>query len=503
MIKLVHCNKCNETTEHFEERGTKCGNCREVLKYKCQKCEQLFRTISSLNKHIRRLCRVKFKKNRKYSCDYCEYTSNIKKIITRHIKICVRQKNLTSSFMLYCNQCKYHTLEKSNLIRHIELKHSSLTNKSYKCDKCEKIYSSQMTLCQHSKICGLSKDFRYSVARFSCDHCNYKSDKKPSLTIHIRAKHLPPDPNLYKCKKCDRSYANRSNLNRHSKVCGLSKNLLSSLMYSCDDCEYKTIEKANLAKHIKYKHLPRDESNYCNRCGKSIADLRLHLKTCNLSKNSKNSLMRLACDNCNYKCMSKNSMRVHMDTKHLPRDFIPKKCTKCEKIFFHTVTLLKHSKVCGLPKTSLNLLMHFCDLCKYKTLYKPHLLRHIKYKHLPRDKSDECRKCGKSFVNLSQHFRICGLTADSYRALRRFTCDYCNFKSLYKKGMAQHIQTKHLRQKYFSKNSSKCGKKFMAKYFLESRVKNGGVIHFSCNHCLYKTTRKMELRKHIAAHHLP
>lgn len=51
--------------------------------------------------------------------------------------------------------------------------------------------------------------------RFTCDHCNYKSDVKSNLLEHIRAKHSPRDPNLNKCSKCEKSFLWQSSLWKH------------------------------------------------------------------------------------------------------------------------------------------------------------------------------------------------------------------------------------------------------------------------------------------------
>lgn len=97
--------------------------------------------------------------------------------------------------------------------------------------------------------------------RFTCDHCQYKTNHKGRLSCHVREKHLPQHPNLNVCNKCEKNYTQPSSLLRHSKFCGLTKEAKTSLMsFTCDHCNYRTHHKTNLSSHIQVKHLPRDLS---------------------------------------------------------------------------------------------------------------------------------------------------------------------------------------------------------------------------------------------------
>lgn len=125
--------------------------------------------------------------------------------------------------------------------------------------------------------------------RYSCDHCKYKTDRKLDLARHIKAKHLPHEPNLNKCNKCGKKYSWRTYLLKHLKLCGQPKDFKRSLMhYKCDQCGYKTDYKSSLSAHIVAKHLQRDlNANKCSKCMKSFSkpsSLKRHSKICSQSR---------------------------------------------------------------------------------------------------------------------------------------------------------------------------------------------------------------------------
>lgn len=507
----------------------------------------------------------RYKKDRKYYCDHCEYQSHYKSNVSKHIqakhlrgsidlykcnkcsksywyqtsllkhsKICGLSESSLNSLILYCDCCEYKTFEKNNLVKHIKHKHLPLDLKTHKCGKCGKFF---LNLKQHLRICGLSKDMKHSLKRFSCDDCNKKYFNKYGLAQHIKANHLSPHKYLCKCGKnfsadyalyvhrkicelpenlmqfscehCDFKCRKKSRLSSHFRMYHLPEDLKRSLpRFNCNHCEYKSAYKSNLAKHIQNKHLPRSRSHKCNQCKKAFlhsSTLLKHSKICGKPEDYKRSLLRYSCDQCNFKSDSKSLVDDHVRARHLPRIHNLNKCNKCEKNFAFRSILLKHSKICGLSDELKISFMHSCDRCEYKTLVKGNLNRHIRYKHLPRNKSNDCNKCGKSFADLRQHSKTCGLTEKLKRSVKRqYTCDYCNHKYFTKNKVAEHISEKHLTGQSFSKNCSKCGKNIRGKWSFSAHFKRCGatrdLMRFSCADCNYKSFCKGNLSKHVHIH---
>lgn len=218
------------------------------------------------------------------------------------------------------------------------------------------------------------------------------------------------------CKKCGKSFALKSYLRKHLKICGQPKDVLrSSSRLNCGHCKYETIRKSDLTKHIKLKHLPRNpNTNKCNNCAKNFSCawyLRQHSKACGQPKDLAGLSKNYTCGQCNYKSIRKTDLASHIKLKHLPRDSNSNKCGNCMKSFTLRSSLLSHLKICGQTEESKRSFMFSCEYCKYETVKKSNLLKHVKRKHLPHDpNANKCQNCEKNFFDkptLNRHLKIC------------------------------------------------------------------------------------------------
>lgn len=322
--------------------------------------------------------------------------------------------------MNYCSKCVKSTMyytKKGNLC-------STCKNVlNYKCGKCMKLFDKKFPLQWHlSNLCNREKNLY-------CDHCNYKTGAKLSLVVHIQAKHLPRDPNLYKCKKCEKNFSQASNLTRHLKICGLSKISKSWLKnLSCDYCNLKYSNKTSLTTHIQTKHFPVDPyKNMCNKCRKNFSSrskLQRHSITCGIDLKTLSKLKRFFCDHCNYNVLEKYKLVPHMQAKHLPQHLNINKCDKCGRNFSYHSNLARHSKICGKSEDLKRSLKRFCcDYCNYKVLEKSSLLRHIKL-HLSEDPNGyKCQKCERIFSKrqyCTMHSKVCGLSQEERKSVRKY-----------------------------------------------------------------------------------
>lgn len=282
--------------------------------------------------------------------------------------------------------------------------------KGNSCSKCKKDFLFQCGICsKHYKTIKLLIHHITYVCKkklnYSCADCQYRTNTKQSITSHIRSMHLPRDPNSNKCKKCGKNYSKREHLRTHMKTCGKSEEFKRSLKhYTCDHCQHKSYTKGHLANHIKAKHLPKQLSeNKCSKCGKvytNRASLTIHSEFCGKSEELKRSLMKFSCDLCQYKAKNKTHLLRHIEMNHLPRDPNSNKCNKCGKSYKNYSSLHRHSKQCGKPRDVVyppESRRFSCDYCEYKAIFKANLVAHIQAKHLPRDsKSKKRGKSGKS-----------------------------------------------------------------------------------------------------------
>lgn len=279
----------------------------------------------------------------------------------------------------------------------------------------------------------------------------------------------------------------------HCTKCNKSTKYSSKKKTACGEC--KTV--------LKYR---------CGKCVKlfgNLNSLRHHLTViCNKEP-------KFGCDYCGRKIFTKGDLAKHIIRKHLPRNSNLNKCKKCKKSFSTSSDLTRHSKICGIPKHLKNLPTRFyCDQCDFKSHYKQPLIKHVKAKHLPRNKNlNKCTKCTKSFSskqNLLKHIKICGLTADELSNRRALHCDDCEYKTRYKFVLAMHVQG-HLPRNHDS-TSNECIKcKVTFKNSDDLRIHANGcreklsrkTKRFSCHLCGFRSRNKYNLRDHIQAIHMP
>lgn len=549
--RLVYCPKCHKTQDYVA-RKISCTKCKTAFMYQCGKCMKLYKSNDYLKKHLFYDCN---NKESKFICDHCQFKTNRKYILTKHIKVrhlprdpnsnkcskcrkcyssksglwnhlktCHQPKNATQSSelkYLSCDFCNHKSATKQHLSKHIQAKHLPRDLNKNKCSKCPKIFLLESNLKEHSKFCGLTRDARNLLMHYSCNDCKFKTDSKSYLAKHIQAKHLPSNSYLNKCSKCKKSYSKKSILQRHFKVCQAKDSKYSSKLKSfiCDNCNYKTHYKWSLSNHMQTKHLLANSNfNECSKCKKSFSwpqGLLRHFKSCGKPDNI---FKQFCCDYCEYKTGYEFYLSIHIQAKHLPQDPNLNKCQKCGKSFSCQPYLRKHSKFCksndGNHSTPLKSFSG--EGCKSETYVKINLSDHIRAKHLPRDTNlNERQICGNSFStqsSLIKHSKICN-SKDFNRSpkLKTFSCNDCNFKTVYKANLSVHIQGQHLPRDPNLNKCIKCQKTFSTRSYLRKHLKICKFINvnhssllksFSCDYCKYKTPLKLKLSNHIQTKHL-
>lgn len=86
-----------------------------------------------------------------------------------------------------------------------------------------------------------------SYHRFGCSSCNYKTDTKNQMTIHIM-RHNGDKP--FSCNLCAYSSVENSHLIRHLKI------HTGERPHKCTLCNYASIQKVSLDNHVKRVHAP-------------------------------------------------------------------------------------------------------------------------------------------------------------------------------------------------------------------------------------------------------
>ena len=151
---------------HIDERFSKvklekqtCDDCGTVLSHKyALKNHQVSKHGSERNK---------------YQCDQCKYQTLQKAGLEKHI--ITHHDNIRYP----CNLCDYKATQKGSLKIHRESKHEGA---QFTCEVCGKVFSLKQTQRAHM-------EYMHGQKRHKCDSCDYIAGQATHLTTHKKLKH--------------------------------------------------------------------------------------------------------------------------------------------------------------------------------------------------------------------------------------------------------------------------------------------------------------------------
>ncbi|XP_045142899.1 zinc finger protein ZFAT [Echinops telfairi] len=226
------------------------GLCERIRKVygdlECEYCGKLFWYQVHFDMHVRTHTREHL-----YYCSQCRYSSITKNCLKRH----VIQKH--SNVLLTCptDGCDYCTPDKYKLASHCKLE-STLDKRSYSCPVCEKSFSEDRLIKSHiktshpevslstiSEVLGRRVQLKGLIGKraMKCPYCDFYFMKNGSdLQRHIWA-HEGVKP--FKCSVCEYATRSKSNLKAHMNRHSTEKTHL------CDMCGKKFKSKGTLKSH--------------------------------------------------------------------------------------------------------------------------------------------------------------------------------------------------------------------------------------------------------------
>ena len=156
------------------------------------------------------------KKQQKFKCSDCDYTSSKNEYVIDHIK-----KSHQKTFK--CNQCDYTNTVKKFVINHMKITHSITPKKS-----------------QHSL---------QNAKLFKCTECDYSNIINDYVMKHMQIVH----DKSFECKKCDFKTKEKTEYFKHVEA--------HENPYKCYECDYENVSVENVYKHIKETHAGCYDSN--------------------------------------------------------------------------------------------------------------------------------------------------------------------------------------------------------------------------------------------------
>ena len=262
-------------------------------------------------------------KERRHACRFCLKYFVRKSTLDRHIEI-VHLKTKTC----ICTICDREFASNDGLKVHMKT-HNESHPSNFKCPDCSKIYTNLSDLDRHCQINGhdyLIRDAKKSNPKFikckichkwvgrmeyhmkkyhsdksktfSCDYCNFTTNRRDTLYKHERVSHdqhyrdfkaiqetLKTKTKL-KCFDCSKIFETAGEIEKHIALGGCKEN-------KCNDCGKTFNVRHNLLQHIREVHEVTEtfECPFCNKIFNQKRGRDRHVKIC--KKNNMNDVSKV------------------------------------------------------------------------------------------------------------------------------------------------------------------------------------------------------------------
>ncbi|ELU06916.1 hypothetical protein CAPTEDRAFT_147046 [Capitella teleta] len=133
----------------------------------CDICGRSFSTAAALKGHVE----LVHKKERPFSCTFCEYTTGRKAALDLHLRTHTGEKPFK------CDMCNYRASDHNSLRRH-RMRHTG--DRSYRCQLCPYTCIQSISLKMHMK-----NKHPGSQAMYACDLCPFHAVNKTSIDHHM------------------------------------------------------------------------------------------------------------------------------------------------------------------------------------------------------------------------------------------------------------------------------------------------------------------------------
>lgn len=371
-----------------------------------------------------------------------------------------------------------------------------------KCPNCLFISLEDEKLVQHMQERHTGDDLKENLLEFNCPGCPNKFISPKSYKAHLIFDHeitgedLELFLNITKTENEHILPANPVDNSILSTAVIISdinipenKSKTSSTIYKCSEKHCNTRMKK--LENIEYHYQCHNKSKFqCLECGEIF--LRWNLLRGHLWRKHQIDMELFKCDKCSYKTFSLSSLNnIHKRIHNTQKAFL---CDICAKAFKNPKQLSTHK---AIHKISHKICNFLCEICNRPFASRRLLRLHTEGVH-QQLKRFTCNYCdykanSKSAVQLHErkhtglkpyHCTLCSYATSDHNSFRRhkskhtkdyaYACPYCDYGCIQSSTFKIHLRTKHP---------------------MESDV-----ITFSCKFCNFKSLRKNNYLTHMGKH---
>lgn len=263
--------------------------------------KKLRQTAGSANKES--------KENQVYKCTECDYQGFRKKRLCEHmgrVHGLLANGNVPQNPMFSCEICDKTFVFEKDLNRHKKIVHHG---QIFVCLVCQKNYKSKYVYDRHVA----THEEGYIQPKFKCQICEREFTTKFSLGCHIKSEHLGVKK-TYSCPMCGKTFSQIRSYRQHANVhAGIRP-------YTCEICGKSFTYDKSLKEH-RYMHdtVRRFPCTVCGKAFRQQTCLLIHMKT---HKEKKDHI----CSVCGREFTQKQSLlrheRIHTGNKTISfKDF--------------------------------------------------------------------------------------------------------------------------------------------------------------------------------------
>ena len=228
-VKRTEHEEPESTSEGVEENVSTSTAC-------CSLCGQDFNTDDALTAHLNEIHAGKGEIA--YQCVICLRRFKNRKCFLAHKR---NQHRAGAKLRQHeCYLCAKTFLKAQHLQAHVE--HGHLGARPFKCDGCDKSYTTAYALNTH-RVNTHGSDGE----RPKCNICDKTFSTKSLLNRHMLTEH-ERDSRLV-CEACEAVYLSRETLEAHLRTCGLKRET-----FSCRECEKTYRNEDALTAHMRSAH---------------------------------------------------------------------------------------------------------------------------------------------------------------------------------------------------------------------------------------------------------